>query len=633
MSKTINLGRVTAYADAVAAGYTGTREQFANDLANAANYAAEAGDAAETATEAATTASTAAETATDKAEEASADAEQAHADAQAILGAKETAVAAAATASSKAGEAANSAQQAAASETAAAGSATTASNAATSATASKQAAATSETNAANSASQAAQTLTNVNQAGATQVATIQAKGTEVLNSIPADYTELSNDVDALKSDLNELYDVTTFTDMYGANASVAGTDNALISGSWDSVDKEVTVSMSASASSADTYYVMLAPKFISGHTYKIAIKYTFETEQSYVSVRNVFALNNMNNRDNLLNGVLRDNNFEEVLTLNATSDGWLALCKRVSANLQQTWAFKVAVYDVTDIDVSSVSDSIWLSFEDVIVLDATGIIPQVQLKAEYTYLLTSNVKGETWTALGDSLTAQGSGSQYLDYVKSKLGLANYYNCGIGGTTISGAINTNAMYQNTRIEALNLGSDCITILGGTNDAWQEYYKDNPSANMTGWGDCVRTNHDVTTFCGAYNVMLSKIFYKFCKVIGYYEDVDYSGITQVATAIDNFRVILMTPPQAFHVEGDSMSATLQLKGLTAAHSYVKQIAELWGLPCVDTWEMGMNDMNRSLFFANYLTDATHFNAFGHERLASLLINKTIQVSRYK
>lgn len=203
MSKTINLGRVTAYADAVAAGYTGTREQFANDLANAANYAAEAGDAAETATEAATTASTAAETATDKAEEASADAEQAHADAQAILVAKETAVAAANTASSKAGEAANSAQQAAASETAAAGSATTASNAATSATASKNAAAASETNAANSASQASQTLTNVNQAGATQVAAIQAKGTEVLNSIPADYTELSNDVDDLKSDIIE----------------------------------------------------------------------------------------------------------------------------------------------------------------------------------------------------------------------------------------------------------------------------------------------------------------------------------------------------------------------------------------------------------------------------------------------
>lgn len=37
-----NLGNVTAYADAVAAGYTGTREQFAQEIANAATYAGEA---------------------------------------------------------------------------------------------------------------------------------------------------------------------------------------------------------------------------------------------------------------------------------------------------------------------------------------------------------------------------------------------------------------------------------------------------------------------------------------------------------------------------------------------------------------------------------------------------------------
>ena len=51
--RTIDLGRVTAYADAVAAGYTGTREQFATDLANAANYAGEAGESEEAAAESA----------------------------------------------------------------------------------------------------------------------------------------------------------------------------------------------------------------------------------------------------------------------------------------------------------------------------------------------------------------------------------------------------------------------------------------------------------------------------------------------------------------------------------------------------------------------------------------------------
>lgn len=463
-----------------------------------------------------------------------------------------------------------------------------------------------------------------------------ARAEAAAESVESSATQIATntaDIADLKADMQQLYDATTVDDMYGENTTVVRVDNVLTSATWDTDTKTLSVIMSGSASSADSYYVVLSPKFIANHIYKIAIKYIYPVGSSYTYIRNVFGTLNFNSRDDIVDGEVKYNNAEEVFTLSATSDGWLALATRVPANTQRNWSWKLAVYDVTGIDISDVSDSDFLSFADNITVGTSGIIPQTQAKAEYIYPLVSNVKGETWTALGDSLTAQGSGSQYLEYVKSKLGLADYYNCGIGGTAISGATRANAMYQDVRINALNLGSNAVTILGGTNDAWQEYYKDHPSENLTGWGECVRTNHDVSTFCGAYNVMLSKIFYKFCKVNGYYEDVDYSGITQVTTAIDNFRVILMTPPQAFHVEGDSMSANLQLKGLTAAHSYVKQIAELWSLPCVDTWEMGMNDMNRSLFFANYLTDATHFNAFGHKRLASLLINKAIQVSRYK
>lgn len=49
---------------------------------------------------------------------------------------------------------------------------------------------------------------NVNTAGATQVAAVQAKGEEVLDSIPEDYTTLSNDVSDLKSSFNAVADVT-----------------------------------------------------------------------------------------------------------------------------------------------------------------------------------------------------------------------------------------------------------------------------------------------------------------------------------------------------------------------------------------------------------------------------------------
>ena len=210
MSKTINLGAVTAYADAVAAGYTGTREQFAQDLANAATYAAESHANAEAASDAAETATAAASAASLDADAAHDDATTAHSDAEAALSFKAAAENAAGTATTKAGEAANSASQAATSAsgaagsaTAASGSATAAAGSATNAAASETAAAGSATAAAGSASAAAQTLVDVNAAGATQIAAIAAKGEEVLESIPADYTELSQDVDDLKSDLNE----------------------------------------------------------------------------------------------------------------------------------------------------------------------------------------------------------------------------------------------------------------------------------------------------------------------------------------------------------------------------------------------------------------------------------------------
>ena len=218
MSKTINLGAVTAYADAVAAGYTGTREQFAQDLANAATYAAESHANAEAASDAAETATAAASAASLDADAAHDDATTAHSDAEAALSFKAAAENAAGTATTKAGEAANSASQAATSAsgaagsaTAASGSATAAAGSATDAAASETAAAGSATAAAGSASAAAQTLVDVNTAGATQVAAIAAKGAEVLESIPADYTTLSNDVDDLKSDLTQLLNPVNLT--------------------------------------------------------------------------------------------------------------------------------------------------------------------------------------------------------------------------------------------------------------------------------------------------------------------------------------------------------------------------------------------------------------------------------------
>lgn len=81
---TTNLGAVTAYGDAVAAGYTGTKEQWQALMADYATVGQQASQSAQTASTAATTATTAAQTATTKAGEASASAEAAAESAAAI---------------------------------------------------------------------------------------------------------------------------------------------------------------------------------------------------------------------------------------------------------------------------------------------------------------------------------------------------------------------------------------------------------------------------------------------------------------------------------------------------------------------------------------------------------------------
>ena len=68
---TTNLGTVTAYGDAVAAGYTGTKEQWQALMADYATVGTKAAQDAQTASTAAQNASTAAQTATTKANEAS----------------------------------------------------------------------------------------------------------------------------------------------------------------------------------------------------------------------------------------------------------------------------------------------------------------------------------------------------------------------------------------------------------------------------------------------------------------------------------------------------------------------------------------------------------------------------------
>lgn len=168
MSNTYSAGVATAYGAAVRGGYTGTYAEWCAAMADFGDKSQQAIDAAEQAAQSATEA---ANSATDAADSASA---------------------------------------AATSEGNAADSAAAAHNSETNAAASESAAAQSATGAAVSASEAATSATNA----AASAAAAQA----VKDSIPADYTKLSNDVSDLKSNINVVK---------SASGSVLGIDDAV----------------------------------------------------------------------------------------------------------------------------------------------------------------------------------------------------------------------------------------------------------------------------------------------------------------------------------------------------------------------------------------------------------------------
>ena len=185
-----NLGTVTAYGYAKDKGYTGTEDEFAELMASYAQVAEDAAESAEQAAQSATTATT-------KAGEAATSATNAANANTAAQAAKTGAETAAQTATTKADEASGSAATATTKAAEASTSATNAAQSATTATTKAGEATTSATNAAASASAAA---------GSAQTAQ------DVADSIPADYTQLSEDVSSLKEDITQLDNAIYFTE-------------------------------------------------------------------------------------------------------------------------------------------------------------------------------------------------------------------------------------------------------------------------------------------------------------------------------------------------------------------------------------------------------------------------------------
>ena len=194
--------------------------------------------------------------------------------------------------------------------------------------------------------------------------------------------------------------------------------------------------------------------------------------------------------------------------------------------------------------------------------------------------------------LGDSITEQRT---WQGYVADALHTGIIYNHGIGGSRISGN-GSNAMWQDSRINALDNDIDCLLIMGGANDG----------AQGVTIGDMSRDNVNTDTFVGAYNVLLSKVFYKY-----YHLGSGYSGITQTAE-VNPIQIMIATP---IYCNGSNYG------NMDEIAEAVRGVANLWSIPVADQHaKSGINSVTSSI----YLSDNVHPNDEGGKKVANVWIN---------
>lgn len=300
------------------------------------------------------------------------------------------------------------------------------------------------------------------------------------------------------------------------------------------------------------------------------------------------------------------------VSIKPVKDSTFVFCKQEGGI---TLSYKVVAFDVTDIGssaASSIDCSTLSSSKTYFAYDfqEKGVC-SAAINAEGLHVDGKHVdafyKKKKIACLGDSITAGGTWQTFVDF---RFGFSSVINCGQGGTRISGS-GSSCFYQDGRVNAIPLDTDVVTILGGTND-----YSD-PNLVI---GEASRTNHDVSTLIGAYNVLVSKIFYKF-GYNAFYDDVDYSGVTRNEEQKD-INIFLITCP----FMGEPKSFDTNYSKLEAVAEATKKVGALWGLPVADIYnKSGINKITWPRYLGR---DKVHPSVYGGKKIASVVIGTMLE-----
>lgn len=197
--------------------------------------------------------------------------------------------------------------------------------------------------------------------------------------------------------------------------------------------------------------------------------------------------------------------------------------------------------------------------------------------------------GTRFTALGDSIVS--TGNTMFDIMRDRLGFSSYRNAGVSGRPMAeGTANGTGTTSTAR--GLTYESDTMVyIAAGTND-----FKLN--APLGEIGSVTATDHDDTTFFGAYRAALDHIF----------------------TSKPGIDVYLATPLQRDHAGYNTESVNTAGHKLTDYRNAVIEIGEMYSIPVVDMYTLS-GISKRTL--AHYTGDGLHPNATGFSRMARVAI----------
>lgn len=227
--------------------------------------------------------------------------------------------------------------------------------------------------------------------------------------------------------------------------------------------------------------------------------------------------------------------------------------------------------------------------KEILAIDKIGNVILNRLVSRCNIIENNNYKGRVLSYLGDSLSSPNNWAKGCENVLNMI----IKGSGIGGTSIAGTATT-CYHQDSRINALNIDAKVIFIQGGTNDC-RFYVKQ---------GEKSKNNYDTTTFWGGFNVMLSKIYYKYLKQSkGFYNNIDYSGVIQVEKPYVKIPIYVILPPTIPVDESDVNNYSDYRDGIALRRQDLIELCELWGLDYVDANQIGYN------YMTNESSDVVH------------------------